>query len=268
MNNGLLNYRVLGNGHPVLFLHGFLESITMWEVLRLEKMNFQSILIDLPGHGQSLNEDDEEPSIDFMSEKVIEVLEELGINSFSVVGHSMGGYVALNLKQRCLDQKSKCEKVILLNSNFWEDSESKKKDRLRVADIVFKNKNLFVKEAIPNLFVDKEIFKNEIEDLLNEALLIDKHAISYASLAMRNRGNTKKVIENNPNNFLIIQGLLDPIVSVDDMKDEINGIGVRLEILDGVGHMAHFESTENVRKIISDFIVGDCRDNPFVVTIP
>lgn len=254
MNSGLLNYRVLGNGYPVLFLHGFLESITMWEGLHLEKMDFQSIMIDLPGHGQSLNEDDEEPSIDFISDKVIEVVQELGITSFSVVGHSMGGYVALNLKQRCKDQYYTCEKVILLNSNFWEDTESKKKDRLRVADIVFKNKNLFIKEAIPNLFVDKNVYKNEIEHLLKEALLIDKHAISYASLAMRSRGNTKNVIENNPSNFLIIQGLLDPIVSVDTMKEEINGIDVRIEILDGVGHMAHFESTDNVRKLIPNFI--------------
>lgn len=254
MDNTLLNYRMFGNGHPVLFLHGFLESITMWKVFQLEKMNFQSILIDLPGHGKSLNEDDEEPSIDFMSTKVIEVIQELGITSFSVVGHSMGGYVALNLKKRCLHENSICQKVILLNSNFWEDSENKKKDRLRVAEIVFKNKNLFIREAIPNLFVQKEFFKNEIENLLNEALLIDKHAISYASLAMRNREDTKSIIEKNPNDFLIIQGLLDPIVLVDTMRQELKQMKVKMEILENAGHMAHFESMEIVRKLIFDFI--------------
>jgi pimeloyl-ACP methyl ester carboxylesterase len=256
MNDILLNYRVLGNGHPVLFLHGFLESISMWKVLELDTLPFQSVLIDLPGHGKSLNEDDREPSIDFMSEKVIEVIRELGITEFSVVGHSMGGYIALNLKKRfsTKDEKITCEKVVLLNSNFWEDSESKKKDRLRVADIVFKNKNLFVKEAIPNLFVDKEVFKKEIENLLSEALLIDKHAISYASLAMRNRPDTKEVITQNPNDFLIIQGLLDPIVQANTMKEEVKGLNVIMEILDDAGHMAHFESTRNVQKIISGFL--------------
>lgn len=254
MSNTLLNYRVFGNGHPVLFLHGFLESISMWKVLHLETMNFQSILIDLPGHGKSLNEDDEEPSIDFMSKKVIEIIQKLGITSFSVVGHSMGGYVALNLKQKLFDEIISCKKVILLNSNFWEDSKNKKKDRLRVAEIVFKNKNLFVREAIPNLFVNKEIYKSEIENLLNEALSIDKHAISYASLAMRNRENTKSVIEKNPNDFLIIQGLLDPIVPVETMKNELKEMEIKMEVIENAGHMAHFESTEIVSQLISDFI--------------
>lgn len=256
MNDSLLNYRVLGNGYPVLFLHGFLESISMWKVLELDTLPFQSVLIDLPGHGKSLNEDDGEPSIDFMAKKVVEVIRELGITEFSIVGHSMGGYVALNLKKRfsTKDGKINCKKVILLNSNFWEDSESKKKDRLRVADIVFKNKSLFIKEAIPNLFVNKESFKYEIENLLSEALLIDKHSISYASLAMRSRENTKDVLVQNPNDFLIIQGSIDPIVQVELMKEEIKNINVQFKVIEGVGHMAHFESTENVRQIISNFL--------------
>ena len=48
-----LNYRVSGNGYPVVFLHGFLESVSMWDYINIQDV--QSIFIDLPGHGKSNN---------------------------------------------------------------------------------------------------------------------------------------------------------------------------------------------------------------------
>ena len=47
-----LNYRVSGNGYPVVFFHGFLESLSMWEQLNF-KDSFRCIEIDFPGHGMS-----------------------------------------------------------------------------------------------------------------------------------------------------------------------------------------------------------------------
>ena len=43
---------MFGNGYPVVFLHGFLESMTMWEDLKFEGI-WQQVFIDLPGHGGS-----------------------------------------------------------------------------------------------------------------------------------------------------------------------------------------------------------------------
>jgi pimeloyl-ACP methyl ester carboxylesterase len=249
MEETLLNYRMFGKGHSVVFLHGFLESISMWKYLDLENQNFQSILIDLPGHGLSKNVDNNEPSLEYMARKVMEVLFKLEVKTFSVVGHSMGGYVGLILKEL-----NNCDKVILLNSNFWEDTEEKKRDRLRVVDIVLKNKNLFIREAIPNLFSDKKKFKDEIEELIDEAIKMDSHAISYASLAMRNRKNKKSLIQKNSSDFVIFQGLKDSVVLEETMRNEIKDLGVRLETFKKSGHMAHIEESENVINLISDVI--------------
>jgi pimeloyl-ACP methyl ester carboxylesterase len=259
MNNTLLDYRMFGKGHPVIFLHGFLESKSMWSFLDLEKFNFQSILIDLPGHGSSKNEDDNEPSIEFMANKVSDLMNHLSIKSFSIVGHSMGGYVALVLKNmfsnRDLKGLPQCEKVILLNSNFWGDSDLKKNDRLRIAEIVSKNKNLFIKEAIPNLFVSKENNKSEISQLIAEAALMDKHAIIYATLAMRNRSSQVAVLKKFPKDFTIIQGVMDTIIPVELMNENIKDLPVQTFRLVGVGHMAHIESTFEVKEIISNLLV-------------
>jgi pimeloyl-ACP methyl ester carboxylesterase len=137
----LLNYRVFGNGHPVVFLHGFLEDVSMWDFLDTPLIPFQAICIDLPGHGLSQLTDDS-PSIEFMTDEVLKVVGYLKLAEFHIVGHSMGGYVALLIKENRID----CRKIVLLNSNFWEDSPEKKSDRIRIADLVFQAKDVNLKQ--------------------------------------------------------------------------------------------------------------------------
>ena len=104
----------------------------------------QKVFIDLPGHGNSKILSNAEPSIESMANEIILILEKEGIKKFHIVGHSMGGYIALSIKEN----QKECKKVILLNSNYWSDSESKKKDRNRVCKIAFKAKDYFLNEAI------------------------------------------------------------------------------------------------------------------------
>ncbi len=254
-----LNYKIKGNGYPVVFLHGFLESLTMWDYIQIEKFPFKSVLIDLPGHGESVNEDDREPSIYFMAEKVLKLLSNLKIHTFSIVGHSMGGYVALEVKNKSVNHPqngSNCQKVILLNSNFWVDSDVKKNDRLRIAEIVFKNKELFLHTAIPNLFNLPSIYQEEIDVLLKEALLMNEHAIAYASLAMRNRENLSSLVANFESDFLIIQGDEDSIVPKDIMEKMISNLTIEYLLVKNTGHMAHIQSSNSVKTAISNFILN------------
>lgn len=256
-NDQLLNYQVKGSGYPLVFLHGFLESISMWDYLELNSLNFQIILVDLPGHGSSSLDDDEMPSIEFMAFKVAELLSALNITCFSVIGHSMGGYVGLKLKhlysQKYDTLALKCDKVVLLNSNFWEDSAEKKRDRLRVAEIVSKNKELFLNVAIPNLFNDKFSFKKEIDLLTKEAMNMDAYAIVYASLAMRNRNDYSFLLSNFLNDFLILQGVLDPVSSMNQMVKSLEGFKVELRLMENVGHMAHIEDPTSLIEIIDNY---------------
>ena len=249
----LLNYKQFGEGETVVFLHGFLESISMWENLSLESIHFQSILIDLPGHGKSKNEDNSPiPSMHYMANRVIDTLNQLGIKKYNVVGHSMGGYVALVLKK--IDER--CKKVVLLNSNFWEDSIEKQKDRVRVADIVFKNKNLFLKEAIPNLYNDQLKYKTEIAVLLKEALKMNSFSIAYASLAMSKRMDFTELISQKPTDFVIVQGEIDVIVPklIMESKDVLQNVPYYL--IKTTGHMSHFENPIEIKKMLIKELVN------------
>lgn len=243
-NNDKLYYRVSGNGYPVVFLHGFLESLNIWEVIT-PSLNCMSVCIDLPGHGKSAAHSFE--TIEDMAELVMDTLASIGIDEFHVIGHSMGGYVALELKRRVPG----CGKVVLLNSNFWEDNENKKTDRVRVASIVLKNKARFVNEVIPNLFSDPSHNIEIIDQLISEAANMNAVDIAGSSLAMRNRFDMTALLQQHASDFVIIQGNADRIMPESVMLEKIAGLKVKYYTVRS-GHMAWFESPEEVIKILDE----------------
>ena len=105
----------------------------------------------------------------------------------------------------------------MLNSNCWSDGEAKQADRLRVARIAYTGKELFINEAIPNLFARPEAFQKEIVALKQKAKAMTSDAIAYAALAMRIRNDYTELILKNPTRFKIIHGALDRRVMVDEL---------------------------------------------------
>ncbi len=221
----------------------------MWDYLPLEVLPCKKIFIDLPGHGQSkLISELGSPSIQYYCDEVLAVLNHIGVNEFSVVGHSMGGYVALLLKEQVVT----CKKVILLNSNFWSDNEQKKKDRVRIADIAFKAKKILIQESIPNLFGKPADFKVEIEKLKSEAMQMSSEAIAYASLAMRERNDFSEEIQMNSNDYFIVHGTNDRLIQTEDFKLRISNTK-QLFLIEDTGHMAHIESPATVLELLQNF---------------
>lgn len=244
----MLDYRVEGDGKTLVFLHGFLESSTMWSFLNLQALKARKVFIDLPGHGKSpLTDNSESPSIDFMAKEVLKVLNFLEIDSYSVIGHSMGGYVSLKLKE----MDSRCEKAVLVNSNFWQDTDQKKKDRVRLAEIAFKAKKLFIQEAIPNLFGKPENHAEEIDVLIEEALKMAPESIAYSALAMRERKDYTREVSENPTEYFIIHGKLDKLVGTDFIKRQLKS-DENLFVIENAGHMAHIEQSEEVFEILKE----------------
>lgn len=212
----------------------------MWDYLPLEELNIRCVLIDLPGHGKSsLNDSSEIPSIRFMADEVLSVLKALHVDEFTVIGHSLGAYVGLEL---C--HLAPCQKLILLNSNCWSDDEQKRRDRLRVAEIVFKAKKHFIREAIPGLFGRPNDFQAEIKQLIAEANLMSADAIAYAALAMRERLDYTEEVLANPSKYVFIHGELDTLVSNEQLLLRLPGMHVHY--LPNAGHMSHIESRDEV----------------------
>lgn len=219
----------------------------MWSYLPLNDLNCKKLIIDLPGHGQSLLNDSNEPSIGFMAEEIVSILNKEKVDDFNVVGHSMGGYVALLLKEKM----PSCKKVVMLNSNYWSDSLSKKKDRERVSNIAFKAKNYFIQEAIPNLFSDQLKYKVEIQVLIQDAQKMTPEAISYASLAMKNRQDKTKQL--NFDDFIFVHGALDSLV--DKSMFDLDIIKpAHFHEISNAGHMSYIENHGEVIDVLKLYL--------------
>ena len=249
-----LHYQVFGKGPLTVYLHGYLESSTMWEPMNLHELPGAKVLIDLPGHGKSpLSDPSEIPSMKFMADEVGRVISKINPTQYSIVGHSMGGYVALELFANTPKGISKPSHVTLLNSNCWSDSAPKQADRLRVARIAYTGKELFINEAIPNLFARPEEFQKEIAALKQEAKAMSSEAIAYAALAMRIRDDYTELVLKNPACFKIIHGALDRLVSLEELHQRLlpqaDQAAPEIIILPNAGHMAHREATEEVVKM-------------------
>jgi pimeloyl-ACP methyl ester carboxylesterase len=241
-----IHYRVFGNGNPLVFLHGFLEDSTIWDdfILPLTKTN-QIILIDLPCHGKT-RFIGEICSMTFMAECVNAVLEHEKIKNPTVFGHSMGGYVGLELA------KMIALKLIMLHSNFWADSLAQQDDRDRVVELVKDKKGFFIKVAIPNLFYpkNKKDCQHVITGLIKKANNIPTNEICSATLGLKTRNSNYAIIKNH--DVVIIQGEYDTIMTIEQMTNELQLIKPQQKIylIKDCGHMSIWEKPEQLLDII------------------
>lgn len=94
--SAILSHQLMGGGRPIILLHGLLGSSRNLGVLgKALSDNFQVCLVDLPNHGQSYRED--QMGFASMARAVKKVAEENGWSRFSLLGHSLGGKVAMRV---------------------------------------------------------------------------------------------------------------------------------------------------------------------------
>lgn len=234
---------------PLVLLHGFLESSSMWTHVEFPE-EYPTVLIDLPGHGKSNHPELICDSVAEMAKMVIDVIDELQLTQFHVIGHSMGGYVGLEIKEKDL----RAQRIMLLNSNFWSDSPQKVRDRMRVAEIVQTNQSHFIYEVIPNLFLNPQDFDSEVKTIISEALEMSPDAIGKASIAMSKRRDFSDFVREQSVDFTCVQGIEDSIVPVKQMRESLERSQVNYIEIEDVGHMAHFEASEKLNALIDNFL--------------
>lgn len=93
-----LHVRILGEGDPVVLLHGSFASLHTWENWQQAlSPYFMTIAIDLPGHGLTGPDVQKRYSTKDYSQLVLLLMEKLGLEKFHLAGNSMGGGVALQV---------------------------------------------------------------------------------------------------------------------------------------------------------------------------
>lgn len=237
----------------LVLLHGFLESLAIWSDFENElNTEFKVVCIDLPGHGSSAVLDEVQP-MSLMADAVKAVLDHLKIDSCVMVGHSMGGYVCLSFANRFPEM---LEGFCLFNSSALEDSPAKKKDRVRAVKVIQMNPEVFVNEAIPNLFAPGNVvrFQTAVQRIKKEALRTPILGINSSLLGMKDRPDQLDFIGKYPKPILFIVGKEDPVMPFENMKNQLD-VSPTIEslVLDGVGHMGFIEAKEETLKRVRAF---------------
>ncbi|MEM7113638.1 MAG: alpha/beta hydrolase [Chloroflexota bacterium] len=110
-NQGPLHYQYIGTGEPIILLHGWVNSWRIWRDSMLalnQTKKYRVYTLDFWGFGESAKEDQTNPDstgpsafeIDGYVEMVYQFMEALGIVEATILGHSMGGTVALKMALR------------------------------------------------------------------------------------------------------------------------------------------------------------------------
>jgi len=119
INHIHLNYEKTGNGETLVFLHGFTGSTRDWDrQTSLFSKQYQTLAVDHRGHGKSdAPTVEEDYSIYQFSEDVYALLKRLEIDTCCLVGHSMGGFMAL---QFVLDHPELVKALVLVDTSSGE----------------------------------------------------------------------------------------------------------------------------------------------------
>ena len=249
-----ISYHLQGNGDNIILLHGFLENRNIWNKFSEElSKKYCVISIDLLGHGET-DSQSEIHTMELMAENVKFVLDYLNIEKTAIIGHSMGGYVALAFAEL---YTSLISGIGVFHSHALADTPEGKINRGRAIQVVKKNHKDFISMFIPDLFTkeNQDIYKKEIEDLQSEARNISKESVTASLEGMRHRTGKLKLLANIDVPIAFIIGKQDPRIPLDSMYSQI-GLPKHAEILilEKVAHMGYLEDYNTTLSFIDSFV--------------
>jgi pimeloyl-ACP methyl ester carboxylesterase len=249
-----VSYSDSGHGRPLVLLHGYLETGEVWQPLSdILSETFRVISVDLPGHGDSGVAGDTH-TMEFLAEALREVIVDADVKRVMLVGHSLGGYVALAFTEMYADMLAG---YVLFHSHPYPDSpETIAKRKREIAVVRAGRKNLLYPANIPMMFAEHNlgIMSEAVERSMGIASLDDAEGIIALLNGMIVRPSRASVIEKGEVPLLWILGSWDryfsPANAIRDIKLPANA---EVVILENSGHLGFIEETEHSAELITMF---------------
>jgi len=241
----VISYRKWGHGPARILLHGFPENGELWRYVwpALSK-NFMVLVPDLPGTGESTFKGNS-VSIEQLAGSVNNILEKEKVDNALVIGHSLGGYIALALAEL---HPEKVKAISFVHSTAFADSDEKKLTRRKSIELIRKGgKEPFINQMVPNLFSStyKEEFPEMIRKEIERGVAQKAETMIAFYEAMANRPDRMKVLKNG----------LFPVQWIIGKDDNVIPFRVQLQqccisninfvsLYDSCGHMSMLEKPE------------------------
>jgi pimeloyl-ACP methyl ester carboxylesterase len=180
------------------------------------------------------------------------VLHELKLRKAVLIGHSMGGYVALAFAEL---YPNVVKGIVLVNSTARADSDERKRNRDRAIVAVKQNYSAFIRMSIANLFSEenRERLADVIEEVKLEALKTPLQGIVASLEGMKIRKDREVILHFAPYPIQLILGKKDPVLNYDENVSQMEGTQVQLTTFED-GHMSHIENQTELIAVLIGFL--------------
>lgn len=249
---GSLRYARRGSGEEtVILIHGFGGDLDNW-LFNIDALGEKATVyaLDLPGHGQSTKKLDK-PGLAAMSEALNAFMDTLSVGKAHLVGHSMGGAIAL---QMAADHPEKVKSLTLICSAGLGPKIGSYVDAYVAAQ---GRKDL--KPVLEQLFADKSLVSRQLVDDVLKYKRLDGvdgilRSLSQALFAGRKQQDQPAAgLAGKLPPTLVIWGKEDQIIPV---AHAANLPGAKVHVIDGAGHMVFMEKASDVNNLIKAHIAG------------
>lgn len=242
-------------GLPIVLIHGFCETHKLWDNFRLELSKEARVLCpDLPGFGKSSSLPAGFDLRD-VAQRLQGGLEQLGVTRCILIGHSLGGYVALALLEQFPQMIAG---IGLFHSTAYADSPAKKRSRKHVIDFVEKHGvEVFATSFVPQLFhsANRKRLAEKVKEVVEDAATTPQYSLVAYTLAMQQRPERLSVLEAFAGPVLYIIGEKDTSISLEDSQRQLEQLHhCEAYVLEDTGHMGMFEQEKESLEIIREFI--------------
>lgn len=230
-----------------MLLHGYLESLLVWEeFVPLLYKQVRVVTLDLPGHGIS-EVKGEVHTMEYLADTVKAALDALKIERCTLVGHSMGGYVALAFCER---YPERLERLVLLSSTPNADTPEKAENRRREIALVKAGKKEQLARVAPAAgFAEQNRLrlKDAIEDLVEQVFLTEEEGIVALLNGMIARPDRNQMLRQSPVPQLFIFGKKDGYIPL-EVAEQLAASHPQAQVLwlENSGHMGFVEEPEMV----------------------
>jgi 3-oxoadipate enol-lactonase len=244
--NGIqLAYERRGKGAPLVLLHGYPLDHHLWdEVVSLLEDTFDVILPDLRGFGDSTTVDSPYSMDDYASD-IAGLLDQLDIQKVAIVGHSMGGYVALAFARL---YPERVRGLGLVSSQVLADTPERKEGRYKsAADVSANGIGSVVETMTPKFTADERL------QAYARASMERQPAAAYigALKAMAERVDATPLLSSFHFPVVVLHGDADSLIPIDRAREVKAALPqAHLVEIRRAGHMPMMEAKEQTAEAL------------------
>ena len=240
----------------VVLLHGYLESMYVWDDFApLLTPSVRVITVDIPGHGIS-EVKGEVHTMEMVADVLHQMLKSLEIERVTMVGHSMGGYVALAF---CARYPEQLDGLVLLSSTPNPDTEAKRENRRREIALVRAGKKDALARVAPEAgFAEqnRRRLRSYIEDLTECVHITEDDGIVALLGGMMERVDQNEMLRKSAVPQLFILGKKDGYIPVEVAEEIVaNHPQAQVAWLEESGHMGFIEEPEACAEALLKFVL-------------